>query len=145
MDKVPKLAARPRLVDVGERLTGTFDRQPPTMATVHLDGVAADAPSAGVSSTAAQHEGGSYLGQLEEELRQLALQQAAVDDLSFAYQLQLQEVLQASAGRSDLHVSASMFAPESQECLQRRSAVQAQVTHDLSICMSRVDNTMVHC
>ncbi|KAL0050976.1 hypothetical protein WJX82_011428 [Trebouxia sp. C0006] len=69
---------------------------------------------------------GAYLHQLQQELCQLAIHQAVVDDLSFAYQLQLEEVLQASAGRPGMDVSARMFAPESEECLQRRAAVEAQ-------------------
>ena len=75
---------------------------------------------------------GAYLHQLQQELRQLAIHQAVVDDLGFAYQLQLEEVLQASVGRPGMDVSARMFAPESEECLQRGAAVEAQV-HQFSV------------
>ena len=81
----------------------------------------------GTAQTAAG-DGGCLSG-LEEELRQLAVQKATIDDLSFAYQLQLQEVLRASAENAGLAVSPRMFAPESEECLQRRHAVEAQVSY----------------
>ena len=84
------------------------------------------------SATAVERPAGSadggYLSGLEEELRQLAVQRATIDDLSFAYQLQLEEVLRASADDAGLAVSPRMFAPESEECLQRRAAVEAQVS-----------------
>ena len=94
------------------------------------------APGAGVyerpgtSHTAAA--AGDCSSALEEELRQLAVQKATIDDLGFAYQLQLEEVLRASAENAGLAVSPRMFAPESEECLQRRYAVEAQVSckHD---------------
>lgn len=57
------------------------------------------------------------------------MQKATIDDLGFAYQLQLEEVLRASAENAGLHASPRMFAAESDECLQRRYAVDAQVRH----------------
>ena len=107
------------------------------MSTVLLNDVAATGPppepqrsyNLGAQSGGSTAAGDSCSQQLEEELRQLAVQQAAVDDLNFAYQLQLEEVLQASSGRPDIEVSARMFAPESEECLHRRAAVEAQVCH----------------
>ncbi len=94
-------------------------------ASTAQDVLAAPPPDSAGTVTAAD---GAYLHQLQQELRQLAIHQAVVDDLSFAYQLQLEEVLQASAGRPGMDVSARMFAPESEECLQRRAAVDAQVS-----------------
>ena len=79
----------------------------------------------GTSHTAAADGGCSSA--LEEELRQLAVQRVTIDDLGFAYQLQLEEVLRASAENAGLAVSPKMFAPESEDCLQRRCAVEAQV------------------
>ena len=64
-----------------------------------------------------------------EELRQLAVQKATIDDLLLAYELQLEEVLRASAENAGLAASPKMFAAESDECLQRRYAVDAQVRH----------------
>ena len=98
-------------------------------ASTIQDVPAAPPPDLAGTETAAD---GAYLHQLQQELRQLAIHQAVVDDLSFAYQLQLEEVLQASAGRPGMDVSAIMFAPESEECLQRRAAVEAQV-NDFSV------------
>lgn len=102
-------------------------------ASTIQDVPAAPPPDLAGSGTASD---GAYLHQLQQELRQLAIHQAVVDDLSFAYQLQLEEVLQASAGRPDMDVSARMFAPESEECLQRRAAVQAQV-NQFRFCLPR--------
>ena len=87
----------------------------------------ADAPPPDSASPVTAADG-AYLHQLQQELRQLAIHHSVVDDLRFAYQLQLEEVLQASAGRPGMDVSAGMFAPESEECLQRRAAVDAQVS-----------------
>lgn len=86
------------------------------------------APSATAVESRARSTDGGYLSGLEEELQQLAVQRAIIDDLSFAYQLQLEEVLRASADNAGLAVSPRMFAPESEECLQRRAAVAAQVS-----------------
>ena len=78
-------------------------------------------PAASDATPAAVTNGGP-LSELEEDLRQLALQRSTVDDLSFAYQLQLEEVMRASAERAGLQVSPRMFAAESEECVQRRAA-----------------------
>lgn len=83
-------------------------------------------PAASDATPAAVTNGGP-LSELEEDLRQLALQRSTVDDLSFAYQLQLEKVMRASAERAGLQVSPRMFAAESEECVQRRAAVEAQV------------------
>ncbi|KAL3161579.1 hypothetical protein ABBQ32_010441 [Trebouxia sp. C0010 RCD-2024] len=85
------------------------------------------APSATAVERPARSADGGCVSGLEDELRQLAVQRATIDDLSFAYQLQLEEVLRASAENAGLAVSPRMFAPESEECLQRRAAVEAQV------------------
>ena len=90
--------------------------------------------AAGASATAeswnpnkAADNGGNLREQeLQESLRQLALQTAIADDLSFAYQLQLEEVLRASAEKG-LQVSPRLFAAESEECSQRRAAVDPQI------------------
>lgn len=86
------------------------------------------APSATAVERPARSADGGCVSGLEDELRQLAVQRATIDDLSFAYQLQLEEVLRASAENAGLAVSPRMFAPESEECLQRRAAVEAQVS-----------------
>lgn len=69
-----------------------------------------------------------YSRALEEELQQLALQKATIDDLDFAYQLQRQEVMRASAENAGPAVSPRMVAAETDECLQRRHALDAQVS-----------------
>lgn len=109
------------LCTVGESDTAGTNRM---FASTIQDVPGAPPPDLAGTRTAAD---GAYLHQLQQELCQLAIHQAVVDDLSFAYQLQLEEVLQASAGRPGMDVSARMFAPESEECLQRRAAVEAQV------------------
>ena len=76
----------------------------------------------------------SFVGRLDEELQHLTLQKETIDDLRFAYELQFEEVLRASAENAGVTVSRKMFAPESEECLQRRAAVEAQVSYQLSDC-----------
>lgn len=74
-----------------------------------------------VSETTASSEAAApdaSVGRLDEELHQLTLQRETIDDLHFAYQLQFEEMLRASAENSGLTVSSKMFAPESEECLQ---------------------------
>ncbi|KAL0032118.1 hypothetical protein WJX77_005784 [Trebouxia sp. C0004] len=107
------------------------------------DMVAAPPPDSVATGTVTAADG-AYLHQLQQELRQLAVHQAVVDDLSFAYQLQLEEVLQASAGRPGMDVKATMFAPESEECLQRRAAVEAQAKlYDAAIA-AQADKALAH-
>ena len=104
------------------------------MSSIAVMSVAAANERAGKSQIAADTECSRAL---EEELRQLALQKATIDDLDFAYQLQLQEVLGASAESAGLAVSPRMFAAESDECLQRRQAVDAQVVLTITGCAPR--------